>query len=178
MQIENAYLYKGMQKVRKWALFWRLKFYLNFEKNSWISISNFSSVQKSTDEIEWYTLRTPDVSGHHCPCHISLSRFCPDFPKILFGVCCLDSVRVFCPGSVCLDSVGCLDSVRICVKKTVRYLSVRIFGLDFVRCLDYVRTFQKTVRCLSVPPAGQGPYRTVRSPNFRCSSPPTSDGHE
>ena len=132
-----------MQKVRKWALFWRLKFYLNFEKNSWISISNFSSVQKSTDEIEWYTLRTPDVSGHHCPCHISLSRFCPDFPKILFGVCCLDSVRVFCPGSVCLDSVGCLDSVRICVKKTVRYLSVRIFGLDFVRCMDSARTFQK-----------------------------------
>ena len=111
MQIENAYLYKGMQKVRKWALFWRLKFYLNFEKNSWISISNFSSVQKSTDEIEWYTLRTPDVSGHHCPCHISLSRFCPDFPKLLFGVCCLDSVRVFVLGlPVSILSVICILS--------------------------------------------------------------------
>lgn len=46
MQIENAYLYKGMQKVRKWALFWRLKFYLNFEKNSWISISNLFPLRK------------------------------------------------------------------------------------------------------------------------------------
>ena len=56
-----------MQKVRKWALFWRLKFYLNFEKNSWISISIFSPAHKIafknldslyTDKSEQWTTRT------------------------------------------------------------------------------------------------------------------------
>ena len=88
-----------------------------------------------------------------CPCFLSgvcLSRFCR-----LSGFR-PDMCKKDCPISICPD---------------VRSPFCPLSGF----CLDISK---KTVRCLSVPPAGQGPYRTVRSPDFRRSSPPTSDGHE
>ena len=61
----------------------------------------------------------PDVGGQHCPCPVLVSfvsglaeKSCP------VPVYCPDCVRIFCPISVCpefvcLNSVSCLDSVRI-----------------------------------------------------------------
>ena len=60
---------------------------------------------------------------------LPLSRFCPDFPEN--HVRCLSAVRIFCPVSVCPDSVclgfvSCPDSVRIFRKIAVRCLFARI----------------------------------------------------
>ena len=99
-----------------------------------------------------------DVGGQLCPCPVLVSflsgfsgKSCP------VSVRCPDSVRIFCPvsvcpDSVCLDFVSCLDSVRIFRKNAVRCLSVRIF---FVLILSAVRILsgflnKKAVRCLSV----------------------------
>ena len=70
--------------------------------------------------------------------------------KIYLSMCILKILGL-------LVGIFCLDSVRIYVEKTVRYLSVRNFRKNAVRCL--------TIR----------PDKDQSIPVFRCPCPPTSD---
>ena len=100
-----------------------------------------------------------DVGGQHCPCPVRvlfLSGFsgksCP------VSVCCPDSVRIFCPvsvcpDSVCLESVRCPDSVRILRKKAVRCLSVRIFSTSILSAVGILSGFLEN-RLSGVCPSG------------------------
>ena len=82
-----------------------------------------------------------DVGGQRCPCPILVS-FLSGFPgkSCQVSVCFPESVRIFCQETVRLDSVRCLDSVRILEKK----LSVAcLFGQGRDRA---VRIFTVLVR--------------------------------
>ena len=88
-----------------------------------------------------------DVGGQLCPCPVLVSflsgfsgKSCP------VSVRCPDSVRIFCPvsvcpDSVCLDFVSCLDSVRIFRKNAVRCLSVRIFFVSILSAVGILSGF-------------------------------------
>ena len=74
------------------------------------------------------------------------------------SVCCPDSVRIFCPvsvcpDSVCLESVRCPDSVRILRKKAVRCLSVRIFSTSILSAVGILSGFLEN-RLSGVCPSG------------------------
>ena len=113
-----------------------------------------------------------------CPCPVRVSvlsgfsgKTCP------VSVCCPDSVQIFCPvsvcpDSVCLDSVRCPDSVRNFVKNPVRCLSVRMSLSRFCPVSGFCPDFQRktlSIVCLS------GRTRARQScPDFRCPCPPTS----